>query len=393
LNKNILDTDVQKFINDHLNDDINKLLLGKSPFPDLTTRDLAQQIDSKKRSEKKLPLWFNTPDIFFPPKLNVEQASSELTAAYKSKLIKGSTLADLTGGFGVDDYFFSKSTDKVYHFELNEELSEITKHNSTLLGASNIEFIVADSIEYLKNSSLTFNTIYVDPARRVQSKKVFLLKDTEPDVVSNLSLLQQKSERIIIKTSPLFDIQSGLNELQNVSEVHVVSLKNDCKELLWVIDKEFNGEPEIICAALGNSIEQEFKFKLSEEREISLNTYAAPSNYLFEPDVALLKAGAFKSVALKYNVSKLHQHTHLYTSENICPNFIGRTFEVKNVFSYKQFAKENSLKKANIICRNFPLSPEELKKKHKIQDGGEGFLIFCTCTKNELIVVQGIRLT
>ena len=393
MNKNILDTDVQKFINDHLNDDINKLLLGKSPFPDLTTRDLAQQIDSKKRSEKKLPLWFNTPDIFFPPKLNVEQASSELTAAYKSKLIKGSTLADLTGGFGVDDYFFSKSTDKVYHFELNEELSEITKHNSTLLGASNIEFIVADSIEYLKNSSLTFNTIYVDPARRVQSKKVFLLKDTEPDVVSNLSLLQQKSERIIIKTSPLFDIQSGLNELQNVSEVHVVSLKNDCKELLWVIDKEFNGEPEIICAALGNSIEQEFKFKLSEEREISLNTYAAPSNYLFEPDVALLKAGAFKSVALKYNVSKLHQHTHLYTSENICPNFIGRTFEVKNVFSYKQFAKENSLKKANIICRNFPLSPEELKKKHKIQDGGEGFLIFCTCTKNELIVVQGIRLT
>ena len=392
MKKEILNIEVQDFINSNLNSDINKLLLGKSPFAGISTKDLAQQIDSKKRSEKKLPTWFKTPGIFFPPKLNIEQASSESTARYKAELIRGNTLADLTGGFGVDDYFFAKRTVEVQHIELNEELSAIARHNANILGVPNIKFACQDSIEFLHKTDQQFDTIYIDPARRVQSQKVFLLKDTEPDVISNLPLLLAKAKRVIIKTSPLFDIQSGLWELQHVSEVHVVSVKNDCKELLWVIDKDFTGEPTIHCCAINGEEYQKLRFALPAEREIQDISYSAPLAYLYEPDVSVLKAGAFKSVAKEFTLSKLHKNTHLYTSQDIKDNFTGRIFRVEDCFSYKAFGKGNNLKKANIISRNFPLSAEELKKKHKLQDGGDDYLIFCTDPKGELLSLRCSRL-
>lgn len=392
MNKELLTTEVQEFIDANLHSDINKLLLGKSPFPGITTKELAQQIDSKKRSEKKLPTWFNTSGIYFPPKLNIEQASSEPTARYKAELIRGNSLADLTGGFGVDDYFFSKRSNEVVHIELNAELSAIAQHNAAILGADNIKFLNEDSIEFLRQENQHFDTIYVDPARRLQSQKVFLLKETEPDVVTNLSLLLSKANRIIIKTSPLFDIQSGLSELQNVSEVHVISVKNDCKELLWVIDKGFAGEPTIHCCAINAESDQRFDFNLSDERAIQDLNFSSPQLYLYEPDVSILKAGAFKSIAKAFDMFKLHKNTHLYTSQAINEIFIGRIFQVETCYSYKAFGKEKVLKKANVIARNFPLSAEELKKRHKIQDGGDDYLVFCTDPKGELLCIKCSRL-
>ncbi|MGV3509989.1 MAG: RsmD family RNA methyltransferase, partial [Sphingobacteriaceae bacterium] len=226
MNKNIFNPRVQQFLSEHLKADVHKVALKKSPFEDVSSRELAEQLDSKQRAEKKLPLWFNTPGILFPPKLSLEQSSSELTAQYKSILVKGEKLIDLTGGFGVDAFFFSKVTKEVIHCEQNAELSQLVAHNLQLLGADNIRYINTDSIEYLRNTEERFDTIYIDPSRRIQTKKVFLLKDTEPDVVKNLPLLLSKASRIIIKTSPLFDIQSGLKELQHVSAIHVVSVKN-----------------------------------------------------------------------------------------------------------------------------------------------------------------------
>jgi len=388
MNKAILKSDIQFFINANLNQDLNKILLSKSPFKDLNTKDLAQQIDGKKRCEKKLPLWFNTPEIYYPPKLNIEQSSSELTAEYKSKLVKGETLIDLTGGFGVDVLFFSKKVKEAFYVERNEELSDIAAHNSTVLGATNITFVKADSIDYLLQTDKTFGTIYIDPARRIQSQKVFLLKDTEPDVVLNLPLFLSKASRIIIKTSPLFDIQSGLRELTNVSEIHVVSVKNDCKELLWVIDRDFSGEAKIIAACLSQNERQLFSFQISDEKQLHLSTYSYPLKYIYEPDVAILKAGAFKSITERFNIAKINVNTHIYTSNTVIYPFPGKVFELKSLFTYKDWAKENSIKKANIISRNFPLSPDELKKKFKLQDGGEDFLIFCTGSTNHLIVIE-----
>ena len=387
MNTNIFNPEVQKFLQEYLKDDVNRIALSKSPFAEVSSRELAEQLDGKQRTQKKLPLWHDTPGIIFPAKLSIEQSSSELTAEYKSGLARGDKLIDLTGGFGVDTFFFSKKLKKVIHCEENTELSEIAKHNLSVLGANNISFINSDSIEYLKSTSETFDTIYADPSRRIQSKKVFLLRDTEPDVVSNLPLLLSRASRIIIKTSPLFDIQSGLRELSNVSEVHVISIKNDCKELLWVIDKGFTGEAQIICTAIGQSAERTFGFKFSDERNLVLDSHAAPRNYLYEPDVALLKAGGFKNIAFRFEMEKLQQNTHLYTSDNLIQNFIGKTFKVNAVQDYKSFIKGNQVKKANVISRNFPHSPEMLKKKHKITDGGEDFFIFTTVFPDKLQVI------
>jgi len=393
LNYELLKPEVQDFINSHINDDINKILLGKSPFPGISTRELVQQIDGKKRSEKKLPNWFNTPGIYFPPKLNIEQSSSELTAAYKSKLIRGNSLIDLTGGFGVDATYFSRHTDKVYHIEQNEELSNIASHNSKILGISNIEFIKTNSVQFLQEAKDDFSTLYVDPARRIESQKVFLLKDTLPDVVSNLPLFLSKAERIIIKTSPLFDIQSGLRELAHVSEIHVVSVKNDCKELLWVIDKDFKDEPIIIASCLSQATQECFSFKLSEEKNLAQAETAAPEQYLYEPDVALLKAGGFKSISSRFGLKKLNPNTHLYTSESFKNKFPGKVFTIRGVAIYKEWAKAMQKKKANIVSRNFPSSPEEIKKKHKLTDGGDDFLFFCTGSKNQLLVIDAQKVT
>jgi 16S rRNA G966 N2-methylase RsmD len=389
LNSNIFLPAVQKFLSESLKEDVRKLALSKSPFPEVSSRELAEQLDSKQRSEKKLPLWFNTPGIIFPPKLSIEQSSSELTAEYKSKLIAGDKLIDLTGGFGVDAYYFSQKARQVIHCERDEKLSLIAQHNAKVLGVDNISFINAESLNYLQTTSDRFSTIYIDPSRRIQTKKVFLLQDTEPDVVTNLPLLLAKASRIIIKTSPLFDIQSGLKELTNVSEVHVVSVKNDCKELLWVIDKDFLGEASITCTALTKEKESTFSFRLAAEKSLHINSYSAPQSFLYEPDVALLKAGCFKSIADYYQVDKLHPSTHLYTSDFFNHEFIGKVFSVKSVIDYKSFIKENPIKKANVLSRNFPLSPDEIKKKHKIADGGDDYLIFARVSPDSLMVIHG----
>ncbi len=389
MNPNISLPAVQKFLSDSLKNAVHKIALSKSPFPEVSSQELAEQLDSKQRCEKKLPLWFNTPGIIFPPKLSIEQSSSELTSEYKSRLVKGDKLIDLTGGFGVDAYYFSRKVKQVIHCERDEKLSQIAQYNTEVLGAENITFINADSIDYLQTCEDNFDTIYIDPSRRIASKKVFLLQDTEPDVVYNLPLLLSNASRIIIKTSPLFDIQSGLKELSNVSEVHVVSVKSDCKELLWIIDKDFSGEASIICSALGKEKESTFSFNFGAEKNLNIDSYSAPFAFLYEPDVALLKAGSFKTIASHYNLEKLHPNTHLYTSEILNKEFIGKVFSVKSALDYKIFIKQNGIKKANVISRNFPLSPYEIKKKHKIMDGGDDYLIFTRVFPNSLMVIHG----
>jgi 16S rRNA G966 N2-methylase RsmD len=338
-----------------------------------------------------LPLWYKTAKVYYPSKQAIEQASSELTANYKSNLVSADKLIDLTGGFGVDSYFFSKKIKHVIHCEQNIELSGIASYNSELFGAYNIQFIKQDSLDYLKNINEFFDIIFIDPSRRIKTKKVFLLKDCEPDVIRNSTLLLSKANRIIIKTSPLLDIQSGLRELKHVSEIHVISIKNDCKELLWIIDRNFEDEPNMHCAAISESGMQTFSFKLSMERSLILKSYSVPLDYVYEPDVALLKSGCFKLIAEKFGIKKLHPNTHLYTSSELKEDFIGRKFRVISCMPYKNFSKNNSLDKANIISRNFPLSPEEIKKKHHVRDGSLNYLLFTTGLSNQLLVIHTER--
>ncbi|TZF84465.1 hypothetical protein FW774_05590 [Pedobacter sp. BS3] len=385
MNNLILQPEVQEYINSHLHADEHQIALAKSPFAGISAAELAGQVAAKKRAEKKLPLWFSTPGIYYPAKLSIEQCSSQLTAQYKSGLLKGKEVIDCTGGFGVDSFYFSKVAEKVIHCELNEDLSVIARHNANILGASNIRFLTEDSFTWLSRHNDTFGTIYIDPSRRVNTQKVFRLSDCQPDVPANLDMLLRRSQRILVKTSPLLDIQAGLRELKCVSAIHIVSVKNDCKELLWVIDRDFTGEPEITCMLLTDTQQQQFSFYLSDERNTQIEAYSNPLTYLYEPDVALLKAGCFKSISKQFQISKLQINSHLYTSDNLIPDFPGRIFRIQQIQTYKDFTKA-PLTKANIIVRNFPLTTEQLKKKHKLTDGGEQYLLFTTAPNGQMVI-------
>lgn len=392
MNKAILNPSVQEFIRKNVRSDVAAISLSKSPFPEVSPKELARQIDGRKRCESKLPLWYQATGIYYPEKLALEQCSSEATAGYKTRLLSGDRVIDLTGGFGADAGFFSKHAKKVTHCELNKDLSEIAAHNSLILGFD-IDHVHTDGIEYLKGSRDTFDTVYIDPSRRVNARKVFMLKDCEPDVISALGLLSEKSQRIIIKTAPLLDIQSTIKELGNVSAIHILSVRNECKEVLYLIDKAaYETDPPITCAILEKDEVLTFTFRASEEKAFLLGQYSAPLVYLYEPDVALLKAGCFKLITTEFDIEKLHQHTHLYTSNSLRESFLGRKFKVISARDYGSFIKDHNFKKANIICRNFPQDPEKVRKKLGIDDGGNDYLLFCTGPNSELLAIHCTRI-
>ncbi|WP_190808422.1 class I SAM-dependent methyltransferase [Flagellimonas sp. S3867] len=387
MNKLILNTGVQDFINNNWNADIMSVLLKKQLFEGISQKELAEQLEAKKKCKDKLPTWFNTEGIYFPNKRNIEQTSSERTAAYKARLIGGKTLLDVTGGFGVDTYFFSKEIRNLFHCEINPELSEIAKYNFEVLGQKNISCFSEDGIELLKKSNQKFDWVYIDPSRRSGSKgKVFLLKDCIPNLPEYLPSIFEKTTNILVKTSPLLDISQGIKELDFVKEVHVVALHNDVKELLFVLAYGFDGDIAIKTVNLVKGYEEVFDFKLQEEQETT-STLGAPETYLYEPNSPILKSGGFKSVANTFGLKKLHQHSHLYTSTDWV-DFPGRRFEIIKTIPYsKRNIKDLGITKANVTSRNFPIPVAELRKKHKIKDGGESYLFFTTDVNDKLMVL------
>ncbi|KQM69495.1 hypothetical protein ASE74_05770 [Pedobacter sp. Leaf216] len=388
MNNKLLAKTVQDYINANLNADVNQIALAKSIFEGITPGELATQIAAKKKSEKKLPTWFNTENIYYPPLLSIEQTSSEVTAQYKSKLVKGDTLIDITGGFGVDAYYFSKKLKAVTHCEINSELSEIAKHNAKLLKVSNLEFKAEDGIAYLLNNDIHFDTIYVDPARRAEKGKVFMLKDCTPDIVINLNSLLEKSDRIIVKTAPLLDISAGLQELNYVSEIHIVSVKNECKELLWIIDKGFNGDTKIVAVTLNADLEKTFSFNFpATPGAVAFIDNLAIGDYLYEPDAALLKSGAFNLIRTTYHLKKLHPQTQLFTSTEINVDFPGRIFKIEAILTTGTLKKQENLK-GNVIVRNYPAKPEDLVKKYKIKADQNQFLIFTKLGNGENTIIK-----
>ena len=387
MNTKILDSKVQEYINAHLSDDVHKIAMGKSPFEDVSSKELAEQITAKKKSVKKLPTWFNAGEIYYPPALSIEQTSSEQTASYKSRLCKGESLIDVTGGFGVDSYYFSKAVKQVTHCEINTELSAIAAYNAGVLQLPNINFLPLDGMEYLENTTDNFDTIYIDPARRNGSKKVFMLRDCTPDVVSALPMLLKKGERVVIKTAPLLDISAGLKELSHVSEIHIVSVKNECKELLWVIDKGYVGEAKILAITL-NEDERGFIFTMGDEKNAAENILENDlQGYVYEPDVALLKSGAFNLIGETYRLKKLDVQTQLFVSDNKDNSFPGRIFKIQNVISTRELKKLKHLT-GNVIVRNYPDKPENLVKKYKIRPDDTRFLIFTQSKTLGLIVLD-----
>lgn len=386
MNQEILNKEVQNFINSNLKSDVTKLILKGSPFPHVSIQEIAAQLMAKNSCEKKLPTWFNSENIYYPNKLNIEQTSSEITSNYKSDLVSGKTLVDITGGFGVDTYFFSQKVKHITYCEINGELSTIVSHNFKQLKIKNITTLLGDGIDFLSKNQEKFDWIYADPSRRNDAKgKVFLLEDCLPNIPENLNLLFEKTDNILLKVSPILDITSALNELQFVKEIHVVAIENEVKELLFLLEKNYTKNIQVKTANIAKNCTQKFDFNLNES---STATFSEPKKYVYEPNAAILKSGAFLQVSEKLNIAKLHQNSHLYTSNHLI-DFPGRRFEIKHCISYnkKQLPQLIPSKKANIATRNFPETVAQIRKKTGLKDGGNEYLFFTTDINNKHLVL------
>lgn len=387
MNLALVRPDVQAYLEEYCHTPIATFIFKGSPFSDITIQELAQQLEGKRRIKSKLPLWHDTKGILFPPKVNLEQTSSQVTAQYKASLMKGNSIIDITGGLGIDCYYFSKTVSQVTHVEMNEELSAFAKANFETLGATEITSIIGDGIQYLSNQHTIYDIIYVDPGRRTDVKgKVFMLKDCLPNVPEHLDLLLSKCTSLWIKTAPILDITAGLSELMNVSEIHIVAVKNEVKELLWRIDSIQSTETVIHTINCTKNTTDTTSFTLKELYD-SEATYNTPKTYLYEPNATILKSGAFNWVSNHYVIDKLHQHTQLYTHDELI-SFPGRRFKIIRIVSYnKQIKKTLAIKKAHITTRNFNISVIELRKKLKITDGGDVYLFFTTLLDNQKVVL------
>lgn len=392
MNTSILSQNIQDFITQNSGAPITKLALQKNPFPEVDWILILNQIEAKSKAKDKLPTWFATNNIIYPSKISVEQTSSEKTAAYKASLISGESLIDLTGGFGVDDYYFSKKFKNIAHCEINEDLSAIVKHNFEQLKVGNCVCYADDSANVLKESNQKWDWIYIDPSRRNDAKgKVFMLKDCLPNVPESLDFYFEKTDSILIKTAPLLDISAGLSELKFVKNIHIIALENEVKELLFEIHNHYQGEITIKTANILKQKIETFEFVLGDS---VFPFYHLPQKYVYEPNSAIMKSGGFDEVSTIFDIHKLHKHSHLYTSDALI-DFPGRTFEIEKVIPYSKNEMKTELanQQANLTTRNFPDTVENIRKKWKIKNGGNLYCFFTTDKNDNKIVLICRKIT
>lgn len=380
----LLSPSVQDYISQHIHVDISQFLLKKSPFPEVSPQEIATQIKGKKVASKKFPS-LDIPNILFPPQLNLEQTSSETTAKYKSQLVEGERFIDLTTGFGIDAFFLQKKFQHTTLVERNDDLLALVAHNWRTLGAF-ATYIHADLEEFLKQNNTIFDCIYLDPARRNQDKrKVFLLEDLSPNILAIMNNLLKLGKKILIKLSPLIDIHYLLSQILYIQEIHLIAVKNEMKEVLLLIENtEIEKENvKIVCANLETS-EPIFTAKYGEIEE-TVSAFGHTQTWLYMPNSTLQKAGATTLLGKIFELQKLHPNTQLLTGKKEIQNFPGRKWKVQQI-------QPKSLKKgqkANIISKNYPMTPEQIKNKYKLKDGGEQYLIF-TQDMSGKIVLQSI---
>ena len=388
MNKNIFDKNVQDYISKNLSADVFEIILKKQIFPKVSNKEIAEQISAKAKSKKKLPTYFNKPNIYFPNKVNIEQTSSEKTAEFKSKIVSGNSMIDATGGFGVDSMYFSREFKKTIYIEENKDLFEIVKANSKELGLNNIEHLNDDGIEYAKKLDTEIDLLYIDPSRRnKENKKVHFLSDCTPLIDDDLIESLQNFKTILIKCSPIIDLKKTINDLKVVSKVYIVGINNEVKEVLFKLNKQSNNDIKIKCIELTNR-ELDFEFSIDDIDNKKNDDNSKVLNYLYEPNSMILKSGAFGLICERYDVKKLNINSHLYTSKKLI-DFPGRAFKVESVVNFsKRSLKDLNISKANITTRNFSMDVKDIRKKSKILDGGDNYLFFTTNHLNDQIIIK-----
>ena len=380
-----------RFIEENIRADVRSLALQAKKYPKVDMAMAVVQIAGRQIAEAKVPSWSCVEGLLYPKHLSMEQCSSEVTALYKASLVEGKTFADLTGGFGIDCSFLSRRFKKADYVERQAELCELAKHNFPLLGL-NIEVHNEDGVEYLKRMD-PVDCLFLDPARRDgHGGKTVAISDCEPDVSMLEDLLVEKAKTVMVKLSPMLDLSLALKTLKNVREVHVVSVNNECKELLLILQKQsISSEVSIHCEHIVNDLHQHFVFTQEQERISDCPLTSQVEAYLYEPNASILKAGAYRSLTQSYEVKKLHPSSHLYTSSHFIEDFPGRRFQVEAVSGFgkkelKTFLQ--GMEKANLTIRNFPSSVADLRKRLKLKEGGEDYIFATTLADESKILIR-----
>lgn len=399
-----INEELYQFILTHNSSDITALRLKKNKNNSFDISFAIDQIESRKKIKNKLPLWYNNHTLLFPSVISSEQSSSEYTARYKADIIAGKShsqflICDLTGGLGIDSYYFSLKAKKVLYIERFPDYCKIAKHNFNVLNAENIDILNTDSDSFCHRNEEKFDFCYIDPARRsINNKRVFAFESCEPNVLSMIPEILKFSDKMMIKASPMIDINLAISQLKDVSEVYIVSVQNECKEILFYIDKyNSNDVIPIYCTNIFSDYTKNvYCFNLKAERSLPSSTYAeCMQRYLYEPNSSVLKGGAFKSIAETYGLNKLDASSHLYTEDRWIKDFPGKIFEVLDVIVFSgKILKTLSHKYDRLLIstRNFPLSPEEIRKRSNIKDGGELYLFATTLFPQKKILIIAKRI-
>lgn len=393
---NELSAETALFIEEHRRDDVRVLALQGNKYPEVDMAMAVTQIAGRQIAEVKVPSWHRMPHLLYPRHLSMEQCSSEATAVYKASLLHGDTFADLTGGFGIDCAFISPNFKQAHYIERQSELCELALHNFPLLGLSQIRVHHLDGMEYLR-TMLPVDCLFLDPARRDgHGGKTVAITDCEPDVCALESLLVEKAKKVMVKLSPMLDLALAMKEMKTIREVHIVSVGNECKELLLILQKEtISSDIPIHCIHIPSLGElQRYVFTLEQEKASPCPLAAEVETYLYEPNASILKAGAFRSPAQVYAVKKLHANSHLYTSSSLVEDFPGRKFKVEAVSGFgKKELKDflNGMEKANITVRNFPASVAELRKRIKLKEGGDTYVFATTLANEQKVLVKCLK--
>ena len=380
-----------RFIEEHASDDVCQLALQTKKYPQVDLSTAMVQISGRQIAEAKIPSWSKVQGLLYPKHLSMEQCSSEATACYKAELVKGDTLADLTGGFGIDCSFLSRKFKKADYVERQAELCDLARHNFPLLGL-HIDVHNEDGVEYLKRMN-PVDCLFLDPARRdSHGGKTVAISDCEPDVSTLEDLLVEKAKTVLVKLSPMLDLSLALKILKYVREVHIVSVNNECKELLLILQKQsISSDVSIHCEHIVNDLHQHFVFTQEQERISDCPLTSQVEAYLYEPNASILKAGAYRSLTQSYEVKKLHSSSHLYVSSRLIEDFPGRRFQVEAVSGFgkkelKTFLQ--GMEKANLTIRNFPSSVADLRKRLKLKEGGEDYIFATTLADESKILIK-----
>lgn len=369
------------FIRQHTDDDVRQLALQGGRYPEVDLTYALEQIAGRQKACVKLPSWAVLDGIIYPSHLSMEQCSSEATARYKASIAgTGDLLVDLTAGFGVDMAFVSPNFRHAVSVEQNASLCAVSSENFERLGLKHVKVICGDGVDYLHQMNHA-DLLFIDPARRDEhGGRTYGIADCSPNVLEIIDEMIEKASRVMIKLSPMLDWRKAVDDIgdhqANVNEVHIVSVNNECKELLLVVSKEATpvhvfcvNDTDVFDFEAGNHLATEF---LSVERS---------PHYLYEPNASIMKAGAFDLVANRFGITQVGKNSHLFVSDSPLQSFPGRSFVIDNIASMNKREVKKALKdvsRANISVRNFPMSVAELRRRLKLKDGGDVYLFATT---------------